>query len=84
MDPNMAAHEEHMRYRWKQYKGTREAILANEGSVEAFAESYKKCGAAGPRIGWDACMGRRLRSRRAWQQPRGRVSAAGRAAHDAA
>ena len=37
-DPQLVAHEDHLRYRYAQYGATREAIEAAEGSLAAFAK----------------------------------------------
>ncbi|KAI7843063.1 hypothetical protein COHA_003235 [Chlorella ohadii] len=44
LDPNLQAHEEHLRYRWQQYRGTKDAILANERSLADFAKGYERYG----------------------------------------
>lgn len=40
----LQAHEEHLRYRWQQYRGTKDAILANERSLADFAKGYERYG----------------------------------------
>ena len=44
IDPNLVAHEEHLRYRWNQYRSTRASIEKNEGSLANFAKSYERYG----------------------------------------
>jgi hypothetical protein len=44
LDVSLAAHEEHLKYRWRQFQATRAAIVQNEGSLEEFS---KACGACG-------------------------------------
>eukprot|EP00887_Chlorella_sp_A99_P001269 scaffold14.g1269.t1 len=44
-DPNLLGHEGHLRYRWEQYKRTREALAAaGGGSLAAFATGHQHFG----------------------------------------
>lgn len=44
IDPNLAGHQEHLRYRWQQYKSTLASIEQHEGSLADFARSYERYG----------------------------------------
>ncbi|EFN60069.1 hypothetical protein CHLNCDRAFT_33566 [Chlorella variabilis] len=44
IDPNLAAHEEHLRYRWNQYTSTLASIEQNEGSLANFAKGCDRYG----------------------------------------
>lgn len=43
-DPQLAAYEAHLKYRWKVFNETKEAIVAAEGSMDAFSKGYEKFG----------------------------------------
>ncbi len=44
IDPNLAGHEAHLRYRWDQYISTLASIEQNEGSLANFARGYDRYG----------------------------------------
>jgi hypothetical protein len=44
LDPQLAAHEGHLRYRQQQYLRTKASIERHEGSLAAFALGYQKMG----------------------------------------
>ena len=44
LDANLAPHEGHLQYRWRQYQRTLDSICTHEGSLEAFALGYQKFG----------------------------------------
>jgi hypothetical protein len=44
VDSNLVAHEEHLRYRWNQYKQTLASIVQHEGSLADFARGYERYG----------------------------------------
>jgi len=43
-DPVLAAHEEHLKYRWDQYLRTKESITSNEGGLASFALGHHRFG----------------------------------------
>jgi len=44
VDPAMKDHQDHINYRWEQYKETKQAIVKAEGGLAQFAQGYKKLG----------------------------------------
>jgi 1,4-alpha-glucan branching enzyme len=44
LDPNLAPHEGHLRYRWDQFARTLESITRHEESLESFALGHRKYG----------------------------------------
>jgi 1,4-alpha-glucan branching enzyme len=55
VDPNLVAHEEHLRYRWNQYRSTRASIEKNEGSLANFAKSYEHYGIVHENVSIEVC-----------------------------
>lgn len=59
IDPNLAAHEEHLRYRWNQYTSTLASIEQNEGSLANFAKGCDRYGIVHEKVGQELAGGRR-------------------------
>lgn len=49
------AHEEHLKYRWQQYRGTKASILSNERSLADFARGYERYGVVKENVSTGAC-----------------------------